>query len=108
MTRVDDGFGVRAGFLIHDVSRLRRAFFDSAMRPYGLTRSQWWVLGQLSRRRGEPMSQVELAKHLDLGKASLGGQIDRLYAEVIENAKLPRSKYDIVAVDYPWYGEMAS
>src|SRR3978361_1092015 len=33
--------------------------------------------------------------------------IDRLHAEVIENAKLPRSKYDIVAVDYPWFGELA-
>ena len=80
LTRDDDGFAVRAGFLIHDVSRLRRAYFDSSMRPYGLTRSQWWVLGQLSRRGGEPMSQVELAKHLDLGKASLGGLIDRLEA----------------------------
>ena len=33
--------------------------------------------------------------------------IDRLHAEVIENAKLPRSKYDLVAVDYPWFGELA-
>jgi len=70
-------FGVRAGFLVHDVSRLRRSFFDEAMKPYGLTRSQWWVLGQLSRHN-RPMSQAELARHLDIGKAALGGLIDRL------------------------------
>ena len=34
--------------------------------------------------------------------------IDRLRAEVIENGGLPASKYDIVAIDYPWFGEMAS
>ena len=33
--------------------------------------------------------------------------IDRLHAEVIENSQLTRSKYDIVAIDYPWFGEMA-
>jgi MarR family transcriptional regulator, transcriptional regulator for hemolysin len=71
-------FGVRAGYLVHDVSRLRRAFFDEQMKPYGLTRSQWWVLGQLSRHQDRSMSQVELAKHLDVGKAALGGLIDRL------------------------------
>ena len=34
--------------------------------------------------------------------------IDRLRAEVIENGRLPVSRYDIVAIDYPWFGEMAS
>ena len=33
--------------------------------------------------------------------------IDRLHAEVIENSQLPLSKYDVVAIDYPWFGEMA-
>ncbi len=33
--------------------------------------------------------------------------IDRLRAEVIENSQLPISKYDVVAIDYPWFGEMA-
>jgi MarR family transcriptional regulator, transcriptional regulator for hemolysin len=78
--RSDPDFGVRAGYLVHDVSRLRRAFFDSQLRPYGLTRSQWWVLGQLSRRNGQSMSQVELAQHLDVGKAALGVLIDRIEA----------------------------
>ena len=68
----------RFGFLVHDVSRLRRTLFDQRMKPHGITRSQWWVMGQLSRARGEPMSQVELARLLDVGKAALGGLIDRL------------------------------
>ena len=33
--------------------------------------------------------------------------IDRLHAEVIENSQLTRSKYDIVAIDYPWFGNRA-
>lgn len=78
--REHQDFGVKAGFLVHDVSRLRRAFFDESMRPYGLTRSQWWVLGQLTRHKGQAMSQVELAKHLDIGKAALGSLVDKLEA----------------------------
>ncbi|MDE0306015.1 MAG: extracellular solute-binding protein [Albidovulum sp.] len=33
--------------------------------------------------------------------------IDRLREEILENAKLPVSRYDIVACDLPWFGEMA-
>jgi DNA-binding MarR family transcriptional regulator len=66
------------GFLIHDVSRLRRNAFDRLMRPLGVTRSQWWVLASLSRHDG--MMQTELAELLDVGKVTLGGLIDRLEA----------------------------
>jgi multiple sugar transport system substrate-binding protein len=31
-----------------------------------------------------------------------------LKTEVTENSRMPQSKYDIVAIDYPWFGEMAS
>ena len=34
--------------------------------------------------------------------------IDPLKTEVTENSRMPQSKYDIVAIDYPWFGEMAS
>lgn len=70
----------RLGFLIHDVSRLRRTVVDKALRPLGVTRSQWWVLANLSRHNGEGMMQTELAKILDVGKVTLGGLIDRLEA----------------------------
>lgn len=68
----------RLGFLMHDVSRLRRTAFDEFMKPLGITRSQWWVLSHLSRHDG--MIQSDLAAELELGKASLGGLIDRLEA----------------------------
>lgn len=42
----------RIGFLVHDVSRMRRTLFDQEMKPLGITRSQWWVLAQLSRSLG--------------------------------------------------------
>ncbi|NML43336.1 MarR family transcriptional regulator [Ramlibacter sp. G-1-2-2] len=73
-----DNWDARLGFLMHDVSRLRRSVFDEFMRPSGLTRSQWWILAHLSRHDG--MIQSDLANMLDLGKAALGGLLDRLEA----------------------------
>jgi DNA-binding MarR family transcriptional regulator len=70
----------RIGFLIHDVSRLRRTVVDKALRPMGITLSQWWVLANLSRHNGQGMMQTELAKVMDVGKVTLGGLIDRLEA----------------------------
>ena len=72
----EDNWDRRLGFLMHDVSRLRRIVFDEFMKPLGATRSQWWVLAYLSRHDG--MIQSDLANVLDLGKAALGGLIDRL------------------------------
>jgi MarR family transcriptional regulator, transcriptional regulator for hemolysin len=72
----DLNWELRLGFLVHDVSRLRRSVVDRVLKPLGVTRSQWWVLAFLSRADG--MSQVALAEELDLGKVALGGLIDRL------------------------------
>jgi MarR family transcriptional regulator for hemolysin len=72
----EENWDQRLGFLMHDVSRLRRVAFDEFMKPFGVTRSQWWVLAYLSRHDG--MIQSDLADMLDLGKAALGGLIDRL------------------------------
>jgi MarR family transcriptional regulator for hemolysin len=69
---------LRLGFLIHDVSRLRRNTFDQIMKPLGVTRSQWWVIAHLSREEGS--NQTQLAEILDVGKVTLGGLIDRLEA----------------------------
>ncbi len=68
----------RIGFLIHDVSRLRRTVVDKALRPLGITRSQWWVLANLARDDSTAMTQTELARVMDVGKVTLGGLIDRL------------------------------
>ncbi|WP_176593570.1 MarR family winged helix-turn-helix transcriptional regulator [Sphingobium sp. EM0848] len=70
----------RLGFLIHDVSRLRRTVIDKALKPLGITRSQWWVLSNLSRNSSHEMVQTELANVLDIGKVALGGLLDRLEA----------------------------
>jgi len=72
------GLPLRSGFLIHDVSRLRRTVYDQRLKPLGITRSQWWVLANLSRHDGEGFMQIELARLLDVGKVTLGGLIDRL------------------------------
>jgi DNA-binding MarR family transcriptional regulator len=69
---------LRFGFLIHDVSRLRRIVIDRALKPLGITRSQWWVLAFLSRRDG--MTQTALAADLDLTKVAIGGLLDRMEA----------------------------
>lgn len=68
----------RAGFLIHDASRLRRTVFDQRLKPLGITRSQWWVLSNLDRGHDDGFSQIELARLLDIGKVTLGGLISRL------------------------------
>lgn len=72
----------RIGFHVHDVSRMRRTLFDNEMKPLGITRSQWWVLAQLSRGEGhgDGMLQTELAHILAVGKMTIGGLIDRLEA----------------------------
>jgi DNA-binding MarR family transcriptional regulator len=68
--------GIRLGFLIHDVSRMRRSAYDQFMKPLGITRAQWWVLAHLSRHDG--MMQTQLADVLEVGKASLGDVIEGL------------------------------
>ncbi len=69
---------LRLGYLIHDVSRMRRKAFDQLMKPLGVTRAQWWVIAFLARHDG--MMQTQLANVLDTGKANLGSLIDRLQA----------------------------
>lgn len=68
----------RFSFLLHDVSRMRRTFIDQALKPLGITRAQWWALGNLSRHSDEGMVQTDLAMLLEMGKVSTGGLIDRL------------------------------
>ena len=76
MATTDTDWELRLGFLIHDVSRLRRSAFDRCLKPLNVTRSQWSVLAYLSREDG--MTQSQLAEELGLGKVAVGGLIDRL------------------------------
>lgn len=68
----------RFGFLVHDVSRMRRTLFDVRMKPLGITRSQWSVLAALSRASNEGVMQIELAREMDVGKVTIGGLLQRL------------------------------
>jgi DNA-binding MarR family transcriptional regulator len=69
---------IRFGFLVHDVSRLRRVAVDRELKPLGITRSQWLVLVFLSRRDG--MTQTALAADLELTKVAIGGLLERMEA----------------------------
>lgn len=65
-----------AGFLIHDVSRMMRGWFDERAQDLGLTRAQWRVLVHLAAREG--VNQRALAEILELDTVTLGRHIDRL------------------------------
>lgn len=83
----------RLGFLVHDVSRLRRTVIDKEFRPLHVTRSQWWVLANLSRHDSQGMIQTELAEVMDVGKVTLGGLIDRLQANgLVERRADPKDR----------------
>lgn len=64
------------GYLLSDVTRLLRAAFDIKMQELGLTSSSWRVLVFLAR--DESLSQADLARRLEVSRASLGQMIDRL------------------------------
>lgn len=78
----------RFGFLVHDVSRMRRTLFDDVMRSRNVTRSQWSVLANLSRMGKDGMMQVDIARHMDVGKVTIGGLIDRLEASGLVERRL--------------------
>ena len=71
------------GFLVHDVSRIRKKVVDQAVKPMGITRSQFWLLVNTARYGNEGIAQTELARLMSVGKVSLGGLIDRMEANGI-------------------------
>lgn len=60
------------GYLLHETSRMRRAIFDKALRPLGITRAQWWLLATLSNLPEEGVSQNRLAAAMDANKVTVG------------------------------------
>lgn len=71
---------LRIGFLVHDVSRMRRTLFDQRLKELGITRAQWSALAALSRHEVEGTVQSHLAREMEVGKVTIGGLIDRLEA----------------------------
>jgi len=75
------GFTKRFGFLVRDVDRLFGEQFDRLSRErIGLSRAQVRLLGELAMHDEAlpPLSQIELARRLDLSAMSVGGMCDRL------------------------------
>ncbi|WP_340317906.1 MarR family winged helix-turn-helix transcriptional regulator [Rhizorhabdus argentea] len=68
----------RLGFLVHDVSRMRRTLYDQHLKALGITRSQWWVLANISRHPEHGVMSATLGRNIDIGKVTLSGIIDRL------------------------------
>ncbi len=63
-------------FLIEEVPRKLRRVFDASTAKFGLTRTQWRALAYIFRTPG--LTQTELAKCLELERASVGHIIDQL------------------------------
>ncbi|WP_324260476.1 MarR family transcriptional regulator [Altererythrobacter sp. H2] len=63
-------------FLVEEVPRKLRRLFDASTAKFGLTRTQWRALAYIFRSPG--LTQTELARHLDLERASVGHVIDQL------------------------------
>jgi MarR family transcriptional regulator for hemolysin len=63
-------------FLLEEVPRKLRKLFDASTAKFGLSRTQWRALAYIFRTPG--LTQTELAKYLDLERASVGHVIDQL------------------------------
>ncbi|WP_430445981.1 MarR family winged helix-turn-helix transcriptional regulator [Sphingorhabdus contaminans] len=63
-------------FLVEEVPRKLRRLFDASAAKFGLTRTQWRALAYIFRTPG--LTQTELAKCLELERASVGHVIDQL------------------------------
>jgi len=75
-------------FRFEDLPRALRRIFDIAIQDYGLNRSQWRLLAYVLRDEG--MTQTELARLLELERASVGQAIDALERkQLVRRAKVP-------------------
>jgi len=87
-------------FRFEDVPRLLRRIVDSALDGYDLSRTQWRLLAYVLREEG--MTQTELARCLELERASVGQAIDALERkQLLERTKAPgdRRVWRIIPTD---------
>lgn len=66
----------RFGLLLHDASRAFRRRFEEATAGYGLSATQWRLLGLILREG--PMQQGQLAERLDVEPMSVSRLVDRM------------------------------
>ena len=75
-------------FRFEDVPRVLRRIIDIAIADFDLNRSQWRLLAYALREEG--MTQTELARALELERATVGQTIDALERkELVERVKSP-------------------
>lgn len=63
-------------FRLEDLPRQLRKIIDDALQDQGLSRTQWRLLAYVLRQEG--LTQTELARHLEIERASVGVAIDAL------------------------------
>lgn len=63
--------------LMRDLNRMMRAAVDRRLEPLGLSQAQWRPLLVL-HRAGQPLTQIELARQLDIEAPTLVRLLDRL------------------------------
>jgi DNA-binding MarR family transcriptional regulator len=63
-------------FRLEDLPRQLRRIIDEALQDQGLSRTQWRLLAYVLRQEG--LTQTELARHLEVERASAGVAIDAL------------------------------
>jgi DNA-binding MarR family transcriptional regulator len=74
-------------FLVEEVPRKLRKLFDASTAKFGLSRTQWRALAYIFRSPG--LTQTELARCLELERASVGHVIDQLEkAEFVERRSI--------------------
>lgn len=66
----------RFGLLLHDAARAYRRRFEEATASYGLSATQWRLLGLILREG--PMQQGQLAERLDVEPISVSRLVDRM------------------------------
>ncbi len=79
------------GFVISDLQRLITTAMDAELKDLGLTHSQLRVVLHLSRQEG--LTQVRIAKDLQIGKVAVGGLLDRLESKgLVQRKPHPRDR----------------
>ena len=78
-------------FRMEEITRTLRQAFERRIAQSGLTRTQWRMLAYLLRCEG--VSQSELARLLDLERATIGQAIDRLEdQQLVERRPCPTDR----------------
>lgn len=69
----------RIGFLLYDVYIRWQAQFDAHVEPLAtLSQTNWWVMINLTRKPQDGLSQVGLARSLNVSKVAISKAVDRL------------------------------